>query len=124
MLSFKLETNTVYLINGANQKELPRQALLEVYQLVLTHLSPNRDYTSVTSLSKLKRIIDLECEPDESDDEKPQQQPTQKDSDDEEEEEEVPVQKSAPKAPVRGRKPPVKKASPPKKDSDDEEDDD
>ena len=89
-IGFRVQGSKAYVIRGENEKEIPRDAVLEIYQLVLGHISPNRDYSSVTSVRKLLRIVDLECEPDESEDE-----------DESEEEEEAPK-------PARGRRPAAK----------------
>lgn len=106
-LTFRFDNGKVHLVKGDNKKELPRDSLLEVCQLILGHLVDNRDYTSVTSVNKLLRIIDLECEPDESDNEV--------------QEESKPVAKPVPrKAPVR-RQAPAKKPVV-EEDSDDDSD--
>ena len=52
---------------GNNKKELSKEAVLEMLQLMLSHVAGNRDYTNVVSVTKLVKIIELECEPDESD---------------------------------------------------------
>ena len=52
-LGFRVQGNKAYVIRGDNEKEIPRDSILEIYQLVLNHLSPNRDYSSVTSVRKL-----------------------------------------------------------------------
>ena len=66
-IGFRVEGKKALLLRGKNKTELPRETVVEIYQLVLGRLSPNRDYNNVTSLQKLLKIIDLECEPDESD---------------------------------------------------------
>lgn len=105
-IGFGIENNKAYVSCAGAKKELPRESLLEIYQLVLGHLAPNRDYSSVTSVRKLLRIITLECEPDESDDE----------SDAE------PEPEPEPKKPVRARKAPAKGAKkPPAKEPEPEE---
>lgn len=77
-ISFKLTDKGAFLVRGSTTKELPRDALVEIFHTVLTHLAPNRDYGNITSLSKLVRTIDLECAPDDSDDEKPVEKPVEK----------------------------------------------
>ena len=92
-IGFSMENNKAFVHCAGQRKELPRESLLEIYQLTLGHLVPNRDYSSVTSVRKLRRIVEMECEPDESDDEsepEPEPEPEPK------------------KTPVRPRKAPVK----------------
>lgn len=134
-LGFQVENNKVWLVRGENRKEYPRDAFLGVCQMVLSTVANGRDYTSITSVRKLLRTIDLECEPDESDDEhelpnKPvaravvTKKPSTKESESGSEEE-----SKAPKKPVRAapaRRAPVRKpvAKPtPAKDSDTDSDD-
>jgi hypothetical protein len=116
-LGFRVQGSKAYVIRNGNEKEIPRDSILEIYQLVLGNIAPNRDYSSVTSVRKLLRIIDLECEPDESDGES--------DDEDEESEEEAPVVSN----PTRGRRPAVRTVRravkpDPKDDTDDEDSDD
>ncbi len=66
-IEFKLEDKKTFLIRNEQTKEISRDLLLEICQLLLSHLTSTRDYSNVTSIHKLLRIIDLECEPDESD---------------------------------------------------------
>ena len=68
-IGFQVQGGKALLIRHANKKEISRDVVLEVYQLILGHIASNRDYSNVTSIRKLLRIIDLECEPDDSDDE-------------------------------------------------------
>ena len=105
-LGFRVQGSKAYVVRNGNEKEVPRESILEIYQLVLGHISPNRDYSNVTSVRKLLRIIDLECEPDESEDES--------DKDESEEEE-----KPKPSKP-RGRRPAARKPAP-KEESEDED---
>jgi pyruvate/2-oxoglutarate dehydrogenase complex dihydrolipoamide acyltransferase (E2) component len=58
-----------YLVRGSTRKEIEREVLIELYQAVLGRLAQNRDYTSITSISKLLKVIDLECAADDSDSE-------------------------------------------------------
>nr|QBK87487.1 MAG: hypothetical protein LCMAC201_03970 [Marseillevirus LCMAC201] len=117
-LGFQIQEGKAFLIRHTNKKEIPRDALLEIYQLILGHLAPNRDYSSVTSVRKLLRIIDLECEPD--------------DSDSESEEAAKPSSKPAPKTATKPRRPvartvrrtPVKPTKEEESDDDSDESDD
>ena len=68
-LGFRVEGNKAFVIRGDNEKEISRDTVIQVYQLLLSSISPNRDYTTITSTKKLLKTIDLECEPDDSDDE-------------------------------------------------------
>jgi len=68
--SFKIEGESVYLVCGDNKKTISKEIMLETCYLLLGNIAEQRDYSSVTSLSKLLRIINIECEPDTSDDEK------------------------------------------------------
>ena len=114
-LGFRVQGSKAYVIRNGNEKEIPRDSILEIYQLVLGNIAPHRDYSSVTSVRKLLRIIDLECEPDESDGESDDEG-----NDSEESEEAKPV--------VRGRRPAVRTVRrtvkpAPKEDSDEDSDD-
>ena len=66
-INFSIVGNKPTLQVGAHHKELSKEAMLEVLQLVLSHVAGNRDYTNIVSVSKLLKIIELECEPDDSD---------------------------------------------------------
>lgn len=114
-LTFRFENGKVQLVRGDNKKELPRDSLLEVCQLVLGHLADNRDYSAVTSVRKLLRIIDLECEPDESDEEKEveEEKPAPK-----------PVAKPVPRKTPARRPAPAKKPAVKEEDSDEDDSDD
>ncbi len=68
-ICFRVQGTKAYVICNGKEKQVPRESILEICQLVIGHIAPNRDYTSVTSVGKLMRIIDLECEPDDSDNE-------------------------------------------------------
>lgn len=124
-IGFRVQGNKGYLLRGSAQKELPRDTILEIYQLVLNRLSPNRDYTSVTSVSKLLRIIDLECEPDDSSDETEavEEKPRGKSAPAVQVPAPAPKATVAPKASTGGsaRKPPAKPA---KEESEEEESED
>ena len=74
-IGFQVQGQQAFVLRGDTRKEIPRDTVLEIYQLVLGNIAPNRDYSSVTSLKKLARIVDLECEPDESDDEESEAAP-------------------------------------------------
>lgn len=52
-------------LNGVTRK-MPKNVLVEIYQILLTQVCPERDYTGVTSCHKLLKILDLEFEPDDS----------------------------------------------------------
>ena len=100
-LGFRLQGSKAYLVRAGNEREIPRESLLEIYQLVLGHISPVRDYSNVTSIRKLLRIIDLECEPDES-----EESDDESEKADDESEEVIPAPKPATKQrPARNRRP-------------------
>jgi hypothetical protein len=63
-LTFRTQGSTVKLVCGGNEKTLEKDVLLEVCQTILSR--GKRDYSEVTSVKKLLRLIELECEPDES----------------------------------------------------------
>ncbi len=77
-IGFQVQDGKTFLIRGSNKKEIPRDTILEIYQLLVGQIAQNRDYSSVTSVRKLLRIIDLECEPDDSDDEAEEPAPAAK----------------------------------------------
>lgn len=66
-LNFMLENGDVYVSKGQGKKKISKDAMLEICYLLLGHIAEPRDYTSVTSVKKLLHIIDVECQPDESD---------------------------------------------------------
>jgi len=117
-LTFTFDGTKVNLVKSGNTKELTKDVFVELLQITLSHISPNRDYTSITSINKLLKTIDLECEPDESDDEEavpspePVKQPVKT----------VPVQPQQ-KSNVKAvpKKQPVRKDDP---DTDEDDDDD
>ena len=132
-LTFNFKNDKAYIVRYDQEKEIPRDLLLEVYQLLLGQLCPNRDYSNVTSIKKLLKIIDLEFEPDDSDDEpvaseevKVIEEPVTSEEVEviEESEVEEVVKKPAPRgrAPAK-RKAPVKPI-PAKSETDDDDDDD
>lgn len=69
-ISFRTVGETSIIIRNGIEKNIPKEILLEIYQMVLGHLSPNRDYSNISSNRKLLRIIDIEFEPDDSEEEK------------------------------------------------------
>lgn len=111
-IGLQVKGSKAFLVRGDNRKEIPRDAVLEVYQLLLGCIA-SRDYTSVTSLRKLLLIIDLECQPDDSDNETEE---AETDSPDEPEPEPAPKPtraKPASKRPGRvARKTPAKPVPP------------
>lgn len=74
-LNFSIVGNKPTLQVGQHHKELTKEAMLEVLQLVLSHVAGTRDYTNVVSVGKLLKIIELECEPDDSDSESEPKKP-------------------------------------------------
>jgi hypothetical protein len=74
-LSFTMENNTTFIVKGNYKKEVTKDLFLEMLQLTLAHVSPSRDYSSVSSINKLLKIVELECEPDESDSEEVEPEP-------------------------------------------------
>ena len=48
-LGFRVEGNKAFVIRGDNEKEISRDTVIQVYQLLLSSISPNRDYTTITS---------------------------------------------------------------------------
>lgn len=120
-LTFCVKNGKGCVRSNGQEKELTKDFMVELFQNVLGVVSPDRDYTSVTSLRKLLRVIDLEFEPDESDDEDSEKE----DSDHESEEEEKP---ETPKPAARGpkrvvKRPPPRKPAPPTKEESEEESD-
>jgi outer membrane biosynthesis protein TonB len=116
-VSFTMENNTCYVVKGSFKKEVSKELFLEMLQLTLAHLSPSRDYSSVSSINKLLKIVELECEPDESDgegEEEPEPEPVQ-----------VPEKKSQPVKQTQKQQP-VKQTpkKPVKNESSDEDSDD
>lgn len=112
-IGFRVEGSKAYVLRSGHEKEIPRETVLEIYQLVLGHLAPNRDYSAVTSIRKLVRIIDLECEPDESEDE----------SDSESEEEPKPIKKKHTIRPAKKTQPKRKESSESEEESEEGSDD-
>jgi len=108
-LSFNVQDNNVFVESGGGKKEISKEVLLEICHLLLGNIAEPRDYTSITSVKKLLRVINVECQPD--------------DSEDEGSSEEKPKTTTAPKrtGPVR-RGPAVKKPPPQEESSDDSED--
>ena len=103
-------------LNGVS-RDIPKSVLVEVYQILLSQVCPDRDYTSVTSCTKLLKIFNLEFEPDESDDDasgeatkaaEPEPEPPAAKATS------APTSKAAPAPSAgRGRKAPVKAAAKP-----------
>ena len=124
-IGFRVEGKKALLLRGKNKTELPRNVAIEVYRLVVGCLSSNRDYSNVTSSQKLLKIIDLECEPDESDDETSTKKvvPAKKNNALAKGGKKTPVKTPIKKGPAV-RKPPVKQESEDEDDEDDDEDDD
>lgn len=74
------EGGRVQIVKGTNHKEFSKEAFVGILQMVLATISPNRDYSSIVSINKLLKVIDLECEPDESDGEQDEDAPSQQQS--------------------------------------------
>src|SRR5689334_9750547 len=73
-LSFEFDQNKkAYLIVNGQKKSVEADVILEVCQAVLANISPERDYKSITSLTKLMKIIDMELLDDDSDDDVPKE---------------------------------------------------
>lgn len=117
-LTFCVKNGKGCVRSNGQEKELTKDFMIEMFQNVLGVVSPDRDYTSVTSLRKLLRVIDLEFEPDESDDEAESEK---EDSDHESEEEVVVPATRGPKRVVK--RPPPRKPAPPAKEESEEESD-
>lgn len=123
-LTLKTEGNKTFLVSGKERRELSRDLLVELYQLLISNLASNRDYSNVSSLTKLRRILELEMEPDESEDETPPKKrtnsktPVKEESEDEDSDDDSEDEKPVPVKRGRGRprKPIIKESS-------DEEDD-
>ena len=118
-LSFTVKENTIELVSSVlgneSKREIQKELLVSVLQTVLSEISPQRDYSSVSSMRKLFRVLDIEMSPDDSDDDDeppPVLSSTVKKS--------VPPVKPALKKPVM-KKPLVKKEVVPKKETSDDE---
>jgi len=68
-LAFRLTGTKAVLIRNGKELVVSRDLILEIYQSVLGHVNPQRDYSNITSTKKLLRVLDLEFDPDDSDDE-------------------------------------------------------
>lgn len=119
-LTFCVKNGKGCVRSNGQEKELAKDFMVELFQNLLGVVSPDRDYTSVTSLRKLLRVIDLEFEPDESDDEA-ESEKEDSDHDSEEEEPEPPKQVGNPKRVVK--RPLPRKPAPPVKEESEEESD-
>lgn len=115
-LTFSVKGGKGCVSSNGQEKELSKEFMLELFQNVLGVVSPDRDYTSVTSLRKLLRVIDLEFEPDESEDEASEASEAE-----EEEEKPAPVVKKTVKRAVVKRPPPAKKEESEEEESEDSE---
>jgi hypothetical protein len=124
-LTLRLQGNKTFIVNNGNTKEIPKESMIELYQMLLSQLSPKRDYSSVSSLTKLFRIIQLECEPDDSDGSEEEPTPSK------------PVETSKPSAPAKSSantktpvkstpvvKTPAKNVKVPESEDDDDDEDD
>lgn len=134
-MSFQFENKQAYLMVNDQKKSLPVDLLLEICQTILTNISPDRDYKSITSLTKLIKMINIELMNDESDEETFKNDPKEEESKqplgkgqkkpvEESDKEDEEVEEEKPKPPVRGPVPkkPVKNSVKEMKDDDEEDD--
>lgn len=66
-MELEYKQGKVELRYNGNQTTVHKETLVSFVLSVLEQVNPSRDYTSVTSVQKLLRILDIEMIPDDSD---------------------------------------------------------